>query len=213
MRVRARGSFSNSARRYQYGSRPFALAVSIKLYNSLVRWDSPDAYSSLPLMGIENQRADFGVRLRHPRLITPHGDRKRNAAGKSSLATALSLPLMGIENRRHPRRRPPPRSAHYPSWGSKTRRGQRREYLAVGRLITPHGDRKRGSPPPAAHTPHRAHYPSWGSKTHLPRVHRTTARPAHYPSWGSKTRACPSRGTADSAAHYPSWGSKTPHRA
>ena len=30
-RVRARGSFSNSSRRYQYGSRPFALAVSIKL--------------------------------------------------------------------------------------------------------------------------------------------------------------------------------------
>ena len=32
--VRARGSFSNSSRRYQYGSHPFALAVSIKLYNS-----------------------------------------------------------------------------------------------------------------------------------------------------------------------------------
>ena len=30
-RVRARGNLSNSSRRYQYGSRPFALAVSIKL--------------------------------------------------------------------------------------------------------------------------------------------------------------------------------------
>ena len=32
--VRARGSFSNNSRRYQYGSHPFALAVSIKLYSS-----------------------------------------------------------------------------------------------------------------------------------------------------------------------------------
>ena len=32
--MRARGSFSNSSRRYQYGSRPFALAVSIRLYSS-----------------------------------------------------------------------------------------------------------------------------------------------------------------------------------
>ena len=32
--MRARGSFSNNSRRYQYGSHPFALAVSIKLYNS-----------------------------------------------------------------------------------------------------------------------------------------------------------------------------------
>ena len=30
----AKGSFSNRSRRYQYGSRPFALAVSIKLYNN-----------------------------------------------------------------------------------------------------------------------------------------------------------------------------------
>ena len=52
-----------------------------------------------------------------------------------------SLPLMGIENVTRWYRRCADPSAHYPSWGSKTR-VQLPVTQSVPVLITPHGDRK-----------------------------------------------------------------------
>ncbi len=66
-------------------------------------------------------------------------------------------------------------------------------------LITPHGDRERGS----ATRWNRSggtHYPSWGSGTGLDVERINTGAKSHYPSWGSGTRACtcPCRGGSSS---------------
>ena len=140
---------------------------------------------SLPLMGIGNNKMafldDFKIKL-----ITPHGDREPSPAVPAWMATPFSLPLMGIGNpglmRRFighepislplmgignsPRRSPTSRRprSHYPSWGSGTEsapgRGQR-----TSLLITPHGDRERGTCCRQRSAP-GSHYPSWGSGTH-----------------------------------------------
>ena len=162
------------------------------------------------------------------RLITPHGDRKRQPGQRLRLPVQRLITPHGDRKpsrRRRLRRRPRP---HYPSWGSKTRRRFWRKSTAS-----------------------RSHYPSWGSKTIAGTRFRPCRRPAHYPSWGSKTGASlffarrpanslplmgienqaapvapagrahlitphgdrkrPARSptTTSSISHYPSWGSKT----
>ena len=111
------------------------------------------------------------------RLITPHGDRKRGQLGSRSSRSV-------------------PSTAHYPSWGSKTRncsgRGRASATcscslplmgienktisecrttcgLIIG-LITPHGDRKPEKLIVFSVRWRRGgpHYPSWGSKTRAP---------------------------------------------
>ena len=99
------------------------------------------------------------------RLITPHGDRKHGRGWRlSGAGKTPSLPLMGIGNATRSLLAPRRRAAHYPSWGSETRRppeadlrqqrdslplmgignasGRVSPLLAPYRLITPHGDRK-----------------------------------------------------------------------
>ena len=167
---------------------------------------------SLPLMGIENLTVTADAqRTRCGALITPHGDRKRDAVPRRR-ATALQ-------------------GSHYPSWGSKTCRrmpdagpactalhahGDRKRSRSLTSasprtvLITPHGDRTRphgsraGQAPQALITPHGDRKPPVSRPRRrltdlitphgdrklpslqeplLPRPHP----PTHYPSWGSKT--------------------------
>ena len=143
---------------------------------------------SLPLMGIGNGRlrvnssVTLGVTL-----ITPHGDRKRDAVAGAAAAR---------------------RCPHYPSWGSETTRLTARYLFRVElitphgdrkpldqgdgavprrRLITPHGDRKRWQRSSAAAPLPEPHYPSWGSETPRSGRRRCPATSSHYPSWGSET--------------------------
>ena len=96
-------------------------------------------------------------------------------------------------------------------------------------LITPHGDRERGSRPPAR-VRAVTHYPSWGSGT-SGGTGQSDGNVAHYPSWGSGTGfgfgchqfvhliSLPLMGIGNlkntdyeedaTTAHYPSWGSGT----
>ena len=121
-------------------------------------------FFSLPLMGIGNHRHARG-RPRQHELITPHGDRELVAGRQyGGGLLIISLPLMGIGN---PLLRLPVwvsgAEAHYPSWGS----GTRRRSPSSGRSTT--------------------HYPSWGSGTRTGPHCRVNTTPPHYPSWGSGT--------------------------
>ena len=120
--------------------------------------------ASLPLMGIGNvdwleaevlqelwlitphgdrkpTRASPALASWH-RLITPHGDRKRAANGhETNIGPYAHYPSWGSETRRQSDRGSRAGSAHYPSWGSETARSRGRDD-ALPELITPHGDRK-----------------------------------------------------------------------
>ena len=167
-------------------------------------------------------------RLR-PRLITPHGDRKRAPVRRPSLYRQAS---------------------HYPSWGSETTVIGSAPQPGVDRLITPHGDRKRaqtaGTPatgqlvrparlitphgdrknPTLAGrrrliTPHGDRKPDWRPGGHsLPlmgignlkrlRVRAQRDRELITPH-GDRKRRRSCRVPAGAGAHYPSWGSETLH--
>ena len=132
--------------------------------------DVADETVSLPLMGIENAarlstptrrrrshypswgsktRVDPRRNVAQMRLITPHGDRKLDAAVNWGTRILAHYPSWGSKTARAVASPAIPRSSHYPSWGSKTRGGRRRS---------------------AAHR--SAHYPSWGSKTSVPSLKR-----------------------------------------
>ena len=129
---------------------------------------------------------------------------------ESVAADSGSLPLMGIGNSFqttepvHSRLR-----SHYPSWGLETSEsGPLRN--SETRLITPHGDWKRGQYHGTRHpqrhaliTPHGDWKP--GEQTWTARRYRP-----HYPSWGLETRAWPCLRGPSLHPHYPSWGLETP---
>ena len=124
-------------------------------------------FSSLPLMGIGNQR-DASVAQRPVQdLTTPHGDRKHlDAIVSQPTRIFSSLPLMGIGNQRVAS------VAQRPVQDLTTPHGDRKlhtgltalENYVYVTLTTPHGDRKRHIRPAKGY-PSLAHYPSWGSET------------------------------------------------
>ena len=146
-----------------------------------------DIGDSLPLMGIGNRNC--GRRDHVPLLlITPHGDRKRR---RSACCAGRS-------------------AAHYPSWGSETRR-HARNGVAITTDSLPLMGIGNPSSAPSPRRGRAAHYPSWGSETRsIPRRASRIIR-AHYPSWGSETCGSRGRRRAARATHYPSWGSETVH--
>ena len=101
-------------------------------------------------------------------------------------------------------------TAHYPSWGSETRRvghgPGRRPYVRL--LITPHGDRKPTPTTALTETGRCSHYPSWGSETYTAAL-ADLAAVVSLPLMGIGNPAAAAAGRRDSAAHYPSWGSET----
>ena len=141
---------------------------------------------------------------------------------------------MGIGNQRTPPRLQPPKTAHYPSWGSGTTAtvGIRPESAALitphgdrelggvwsGRveveLITPHGDRERCLAIISTRIVFMAHYPSWGSGT--PEQSTSTADPQtrkdgnSLPLMGIGNMLMNPFAPAAVTSHYPSWGSGTP---
>ena len=125
---------------------------------------SGGASPSLPLMGIGNAEAEKITKVKNMLLITPHGDRKPTLSEYQNRQRGASLPLMGIGNPRCAPMRTSRTTAHYPSWGSETRRHLRRAAW----------------PPPP-------HYPSWGSETRWRPGQSAPAGRPHYPSWGSET--------------------------
>ena len=124
-------------------------------------------------------------------LITPHGDLEPDQMRVVERLRAVSLPLMGIWNTPSSTAPPPDASSpHYPSWGFGTLRVQFERNLkcsthypswgfgtrllpdgsrvAIGELITPHGDLEPGRLRSGRRLIHRAHYPSWGFGTTTP---------------------------------------------
>ena len=214
---------------------------------------------SLPLMGIENLSAEYRAWRDRTQLITPHGDRKPAAlrllaccwrpshypswgsktdvgAGVADRAAVNSLPLMGIENASTAYRWSPA-SSSLPLMGIENLRCSRAP-MARLRLITPHGDRKRGAGRtgrtgrPRLITPHgdrklRAVAPlPYGSKTvawqdSLPLMGiencrartglpRTIRHLDSLPLMGiENSLVMASSSTCSRSTHYPSWGSKT----
>ena len=115
---------------------------------------------SLPLMGIENlprRRADVVALIE---LITPHGDRKPCVNGALDGFPQLLITPHGDRKLQSRLIETAQLCAHYPSWGSKTRRLRALGGNQYRKLITPHGDRKpdrRADPPrrrDALITPH-----------------------------------------------------------
>ena len=142
-------------------------------------------------------------------LITPHGDRKperrwphRPASAahypswgsettapeaRSAEAARTSLPLMGIGNSYRRCGRSRPTRTHYPSWGSETRQSVGSEERDRFRLITPHGDRKRGRACPWGSAP-TSSLPLMGIGNRAYSPGYSSGYASHYPSWGSETR-------------------------
>ena len=99
-------------------------------------------------------------------------------------------------------------SAHHPSWGLETLRGDAEALpfaegslplMGIGNAT---GVRTTSSSP-------RTHYPSWGLETS---VHPFDVRRnclSHYPSWGLETSGKATKTTRRWRTHYPSWGLET----
>ena len=120
---------------------------------------------SLPLMGIGNSTPGPRAGTGSP-LITPHGDRKRNARADSTERYSCSLPLMGIGNTAQDvdegetshslplmgignlsdGRGASGRASLITPHGDRKHRADLVDSSPV-RLITPHGDRKRAPAP------------------------------------------------------------------
>ena len=141
--------------------------------------------SSLPLMGIGNFRLVNAV-IRLTDLITPHGDRE--------------LCWMTWETAF--------RQAHYPSWGSGTRRSFPGAFSPHLDLITPHGDREH-SRPTARYVSRFTHYPSWGSGTITTALHVLVRFSGSLPLMGIGNAVHPVLNPLLLETHYPSWGSGT----
>ena len=100
--------------------------------------------TSLPLMGIGNLQVGERRQRPDPQLITPHGDRElARVHGWVPALLQLITPHGDRELLRCRRDHRHADRAHYPSWGSGTRRVRCVRVALILILITPHGDRER----------------------------------------------------------------------